>query len=50
MFAPSLGEHTAAVLSDLAGLGQDDLELLNAQAGAASRDAATNAGPAAGAA
>jgi crotonobetainyl-CoA:carnitine CoA-transferase CaiB-like acyl-CoA transferase len=41
--APSLGEHTAGVLADVIGLSQDDLGLLTAQAGAASRDGATNA-------
>jgi crotonobetainyl-CoA:carnitine CoA-transferase CaiB-like acyl-CoA transferase len=41
--APSLGEHTAGVLADVIGLSQDGLGLLTAQAGAASRDGATNA-------
>ncbi len=40
--APSLGEHTAAVLGDVIGLPPDELRLTTAQAGAASRDAATN--------
>jgi crotonobetainyl-CoA:carnitine CoA-transferase CaiB-like acyl-CoA transferase len=40
--APSIGEHTAAVLGDVIGLGQEELELMNGQAGAASRNAVTN--------
>jgi CoA:oxalate CoA-transferase len=40
--APALGEHTATVLGNVIGLSQEELELMNGQAGAADRSAATD--------
>jgi crotonobetainyl-CoA:carnitine CoA-transferase CaiB-like acyl-CoA transferase len=38
--APSIGEHTAAVLHDVAGIPGEDLQLMTGQSGSASRNAA----------